>query len=412
MSQEVIYIDVNKLVLWTENPRDPIDPKATDQEVVDNALDDKHSKWTLRKLAKEMGEYYDLSELPTVVYHGKKPVVYDGNRRIILGKIKHGCVNVEGGEKISIPDFPKEIPCNVCSEDIALQNVLRKHGSSGSWSPLDRDIFLFKFMKQEKSNFLKLEENTGIITANPKMNQGFVKKEIFSPEKLNEIGFGFESDELLSKHDNRDTRLILEDIASQVTLQNITTRKARGQIISLLDRSNRDKIENNRNKKFKEVTVNFQSKPLPKKQRTTRRRKKQNPQLFGGPLYLEIGDVSDLYRDILDLYNFYLDKKTILSDSFPSLVRMSLRLLCETATKDSSKENLDKYVKYYFPLGKKRLDSDSKTTLSTQNVTLSNMLQLLHTGAHKYHAANNMEQTLAMSLIIGEILKLSHGKKA
>ena len=27
-----------------------------------------------------------------IVFHGKKPVVYDGNRRMVLGKIKHELV--------------------------------------------------------------------------------------------------------------------------------------------------------------------------------------------------------------------------------------------------------------------------------------------------------------------------------
>jgi hypothetical protein len=30
MSQEVKYIKIEDLVLWTENPRDPIDKNATD----------------------------------------------------------------------------------------------------------------------------------------------------------------------------------------------------------------------------------------------------------------------------------------------------------------------------------------------------------------------------------------------
>jgi sulfur transfer complex TusBCD TusB component (DsrH family) len=63
MSQEVKIINIADLVLWTENPRDPIDIYATDQDVVDRALDDKSSKWRLSSLAKEMGEYYDLSAI-------------------------------------------------------------------------------------------------------------------------------------------------------------------------------------------------------------------------------------------------------------------------------------------------------------------------------------------------------------
>ena len=89
-SQEVKNIKIKDLVLWTENPRDPIDEKATDQDIVDIALTTRTSKWELSKLAKEMGAYFDLSEIPTVVYHDKIPVVYDGNRRVILAKIKLG----------------------------------------------------------------------------------------------------------------------------------------------------------------------------------------------------------------------------------------------------------------------------------------------------------------------------------
>lgn len=123
MSQKIENISIEKLVLWTENPRDPIDPTATDQEVINRAITDNESKWQLEKLAKEMGEYYDYSELPTVVYHDKKPVVYDGNRRIVLGKIKHNLVSVKDFN-INIPEFPRSIPCNVCSKDIALKKCL------------------------------------------------------------------------------------------------------------------------------------------------------------------------------------------------------------------------------------------------------------------------------------------------
>jgi len=178
MEQEIQILKLKDLVLWTENPRDPIDENATDQDIVDKALEDKYSKWSLPKLAKDMGDHYDFSELPTVVFHGEKPVVYDGNRRIILGKIKHGLVSVDGKEKIDIPEIPVAIPCNVCAKGIALKNVYRKHSDSGSWHPLERDIFLHKFMGEKKSTFLIIEENTGLITAHPHLNQRFVKDEI------------------------------------------------------------------------------------------------------------------------------------------------------------------------------------------------------------------------------------------
>ena len=248
MNQQIKEIDINDLVLWTENPRDPIDKNATDQEVVDHAIDDNMSKWNLSKLAKEMRGYYDFSELPTVVYHGDKPIVYDGNRRMILAKIKHGLVNVKDADKLDIPQFPKKIPCNVCSEDIALKNVFRKHGDSGSWSPLDRDIFIHKYLKQPKSIFLKLEENTGLISKNSHLNVGFVKKEIFNSDKLDELGFEFEDDNLKSKHSKAEAQKIFSDISNKIFSKTISTRNARGDVYGVLEKENRDLVEKNKSK--------------------------------------------------------------------------------------------------------------------------------------------------------------------
>lgn len=407
MDQKVEYIDLDKLVLWTENPRDPIDKDAVDQDIVDRAMEDKSSKWTLTKLANEMGDYYDFSELPTVVYHKGKPIVYDGNRRIILGKIKHGLVSVENTDKTTIPEFPFRIPCNVCTEEIAINNVLRKHGESGTWSPLDRDIFLNKFKKQPKSLFLKLEENTGLISNNPGLNKGFVKKEIFNLHNLQEMGFSFEDDDLVSKHTSEESKQILENVTSQVLLKNITTRTNRGQILSLLDKENKDIIDKNKAKSFNSVSLNFTKKPTFKVLTQTRRTKPKAVEIFGQKLYLKPGDVNNLHRDIVDLHSFYIDKKQNLSSSFPSLIRMSLRLLCEAAAGD---EKMDQYIKKYFQQAKKSLSVDDKTTLSAYSISETNLAQLLHIGAHKYSAANNFDKTIAISIILGAMINISHGK--
>lgn len=235
MNQKVVSINIKELVLWTENPRDPIDPTKTDQDVVDRALDDTLSKWTLAKLAKEMGDYYDFSELPTVVYHGKKPVVYDGNRRIILGKIKHGLVTIPKGTEIELPEFPEEIPCNVCDSKTALNNVLRKHSDTGSWLPLERDIFLHKFMGKEKSPFLVLEEDTRIVSANPHLNKRFVKDEIFREDILNSMGFSMKNGKLNTVHSDEEARAILTDISEKIRENRISTRENRGKVIEVLD---------------------------------------------------------------------------------------------------------------------------------------------------------------------------------
>ncbi len=413
MGQEVKILQLADLVLWTENPRDPIDAKAADQDIVDRALQDERSKWNLPKLAKEMGGHYDYSELPTVVLHGNKPVVYDGNRRVILGKIKHGLVSVGETDLSSIPNFPSAIPCNVCSKEIALKNVYRKHADTGSWLPLERDIFLHRHMRQEKTPFLLMEENTGIISANPHLNQRFVKEEIFREDILNKLGISLAGDRILSKHSTEETQSILEDISRKVRNKEISTRNNRGKVLEVLDPSSQQIVEEHKKHQSREVNLNAKDTPVNSTtaQRQSRRVKTKTAELFGGPLYLRIGSVSNLYRDICDLHAFYSDRKDCLSNSFPALTRMALRLLCEAAAKDCGQE-LAKYIHSRFGNAKSTLDQDTRTTLSNHNVAESSIVQLLHTGAHNYTASSNMEQTLAVSIIIGAILTISHGKAA
>jgi len=448
MNQEVKHIKIQDLVLWTENPRDPIDKNATDQSIIDRALETS-SKWNLTKLAKEMGDYYDLSELPTVVFHDKKPIVYDGNRRIILGKIKHKLVNIpDKFRKIRIPDFPLEIPCNVCTKEIALKNVLRKHGDSGSWDPLERDIFLHKFMKEKKSAFLVLEDNTGIISKNPHLNQVFVRNEIFNNENLKALGFSIQGESLNSIHSDEESHQVLSDISRKISDKEITTRKRRGQVTQVLEPSIQKLIERNKDSNPRPIILKndnsksrvesndeklenrVDSKIRPeinseklgnnehnsggldsKTSRQSRRTTKKEPELFGGKLYLRAGGTSDLYRDIVDLYSFYTDRKDKLSSTFPSLIRMSLRLLCETAAKEKAYSGIDTYLKKNYAEAKKNLDKDMKTTLSNHSVDEAKIVQLLHTGAHNYKASNNIAQTIALSIIIGGILTITHGKE-
>lgn len=413
MGQEVRNLKLKDLVLWTENPRDSIDETATDQDIVDRAIEDERSKWSLPKLSKEMGKHYDYSELPTVVFHGKKPVVYDGNRRIILGKIKHKLVAVDGFDTASIPSFPNEIPCNVCSKGIALQNVYRKHADTGSWLPLERDIFLHKHMNEEKSAFLIMEESTGLISANPHLNQRFVKEEIFREDILSKLGISFAGEKILSKHSPTETQEILDDISKKIKEKEISTRNNRGKVLEVLDPSSQRIIEEHKKHKSREVDINAKSAVVDSttKQKQSKRVRTKTIEIFGGPLYLRIGGVSNLYRDIVDLHAFYSNEKDSLSDVFPCLIRMALRLLCETAAKDCQQE-MDKFVKSRFQKAKGTMDQDAKTTLSTNNVTETSIMQLLHTGAHNYKVSANMDQTLAVSIIVGAILTDSHGKEA
>lgn len=95
---------------------------------------------------------------------------------------------------------------------------------------------------------------------------------------------------------------------------------------------------------------------------------------------------------------------------FSGLIRMSLRLLCETAAKEKSYSGFENYLKNNFVEAKNNLDQDTKTTLSNYSVSKENIVQLLHTGAHNYKSSNNIDQTIALSIIIGSILTVTHSK--
>lgn len=99
MSQQIKEIEVSDLVLWMENPRDPIDVNANEQGNTYNNWKVEHEKWNLYELAIEMLKNNDLRKLPTVVYHGGKPVINDVNRRMLLAKLKHDCINHDRYDK-------------------------------------------------------------------------------------------------------------------------------------------------------------------------------------------------------------------------------------------------------------------------------------------------------------------------
>lgn len=418
MSQNITNILLSELILWTENPRDPISSESNNQDIADKALQDKENKWNLSKLVADMGDYYDFSEIPTVVIEQGKPVVYDGNRRVLLGKIKSGEITVPEGYNINlseIPFFPEELPCNVCDRQTALKNVFRKHSTTGTWNILDRDIFLCRYMNEPKSIFLTMEEYTGIISSNPSMNQRFVKDEVLVDRVLNPLGIKIESGKLYTNLTEDGLHRVLQDIVDKVNNKSISTRSNRYHVIEALDETTKRIVEKNKTKPFKEV---LQSLSQPSKQTTsgqqsprlTKRTKKKEVVFLGDIVELKVGDVNNLYRDIRALGEYYTSNKNVLSDSFTALLRMALRLLVETAAREESLNDIADYVNKYFDSAKKLLSKDEKTTLSNNSVDKTTMPQLLHTGAHNYQSSLSYDKAYSMSLIIGKMLSLSHKK--
>lgn len=137
--------------------------------------------------------------------------------------------------------------------------------------------------------------------------------------------------------------------------------------------------------------------------------------IFGGEsLELEKGEVNNIYRDIIDLYNYYDNNKNKLSPTFPVFFRMGLRLIVESASIQNEKGcgDIAKYVNNNYDDAKRSLSQDNKTLLSSQSINNSqDLIKLLQSGGHDYTASARIEQTIAMSIIVKEMLKITHSKK-
>ncbi len=413
--QKIQTIKIDELRLWTENPRDPVDPESTDIEIIHRAMDENPSKWNLQKMLNEMGPHYDVSELPTVVFQRGVPIVYDGNRRIAVIKyLQNPSVFVTRAAGLAMSPSQKElknikeVPCNVCDLDTALTNVERKHVNAGTWGPLERDYFLATHRKEKKSLFVQFEEQMGgVISKNKKMNQGFIKKEVLTDRNLKQIGIHFDEDKgLMSSYSEEEIADIVEKITAVVADGKIDTRGAhRGKLKEALVSAFPDlerKIKSYQSTDKNKV-IHIEGQTSAKK---TPRSKRKPEVLFGGTLSLESGQVNDIYRDVLDLYEYYQQHKAELSQTFPSLIRMSLRLLVEAA----STGTMDSYIKKNYTSARSKLGPDEKTSLSSYSITEKKLIELLHVGAHKYSASSNIDMAIAMSLIIGQMLTDTHGK--
>lgn len=424
--QKIEYIDVKNLILWTENPRDSISTRSKNQNVIHQALEDKHKKWRLPALAKAMGSYYDYSELPIAVYKNGIPVVYDGNRRVILAMLRLG-LYPEFSVKFRMPECDVSMPCCVADEKTALDSVWRKHAETGSWDQISRDVFLHKFHKKEKSILLQLDEiYDGRFSGNRQLNSRFADEEVFTPSRLRDVGIKFDKGQLKSRHNPDDTKRIIEKVVGLVEKQELTTRKDRNTPLrELIGTDLRSVVDRDSGKEFQGIDVGALRRreesigdkagsgdAKQKSERLPRRIQSSTIELFGDKLSLKTGSPANLYRDILDLYNYYIKHRDKLSDRFPALIRMALRLECELIASCSSSSGFEVIVKEDFDKTKQFLTQDQKTFLVQNSVTKENIISLLHTGAHNYTGSFNLQQTIAMSLIVAGLLRLHCGANA
>lgn len=417
--QEIQPIKVKDLHLWSENPRDPVDPTSSDFDIIKHAIDEDPKEWNLDRLVKEMGSHYDFSEIPTVVYIDEKPVVFDGNRRIaILKYLQDRELYSSLTGKLFLKDGPKElcelheIPCNVCDRDTALTNIERKHVNNGSWGILQREYFLHQHRKQPKSLFLMIEEQTGLISGRPALNQGFVKDEVLTEKNLKDIGFGVQDKKIVSGYENeQQSKDLLEKVSSLVENKDITTRKNRGKLKqALLEKypDSEKEITPFEDKKIGIITKHkFDSGEGGYKRMTPVTPPLKN--IFGRKLILKGGPVNNLYRGICAIYEKFEGQENILS-----IVAMSLRLLLDTAARayfidkgdDAAAEKDDAYKKF-LKEAKKNLNKQKENSLVLNNEWLSNQRNL-DAVLSKYAHGNivyKQNDILKDSVIIADILE-------
>lgn len=463
-------IPLSQLRLWTENPRDPLDGTKTNEELIAHALSsgDK-GKWSLSKLAREMGPHYDESELPTVVEiepdgPGKERTyrVYDGNRRVMLAMLKQNGFP-EGVAPFRLPAVPDRLPCNVCDKSTALEHVLRKHRNRGTWGEYERDLFMYRYMGSDKSLLVRLQELVKAMDHWPNLNQRYVKEDVLNDKHLREMGLDPEQKDYGVS--TQTLQELLMTVSQALSEKRIDTRNKRNNPASeipdeLLERIRDDGASHQSESKDKHnedkdgddgtpATVSDRPPekpsshpadqpglfpddlfpdgnmaPAPKRpqqplenkpaKRRTRQSKQKGHALFGGPLALRPGDVNNIYLTLEELWRMNEQHKIEKSESFVAIFRMGLRLLAETAAKESEME-LAAYIKQYASQAKAALrhrpgGNDIVTYLSSQSVNAGTLVQLLQTGAHGYTSSNNRDQALAVSIYLGQILALSHGR--
>lgn len=439
-------IDVEKLELDLQNPRLPKHVRdQNDITQIRNYLLDKEDVLRIAKNIANNG--YHRSAIAIVCKENGRTIVLDGNRRLAacqlllkpelatnardkkeleeLSKI----TNKQELKKVKIAIAPSRKEAEKEIWDIHVSQLLKP------WQVLQKLRMYRNLIDSGEYDIDSASSEYGVTSAQFKKE---LEKLFFYEQILEQIRTEKDEEELLKSGFNKIDRLILSTNGKK--LLNYTTNN-KGDI-TFTDRGESDKklkqlipyitdaqkvsaqatqewlIEN----VFSKIDPNFSTgkksaaeektpePATPATQRKTAREKNRTQTLFGQDLVLKKGDTNNIYMDVLDLYNFYSKNISKLSKNFPALIRMSLRLLVESATPKT--KGIADYVNTNFEKAKKQLTQDQKTTLANNSINGSqNLTQLLQSGAHNYANSANFEQTVAMSIIIEAMLKITHSKK-
>lgn len=414
MSYEEKVIKVSQIKLDQENPRFP--PVNSQREAIDAMLKDQGEK--IVNLAQDIYQNgINPSARPILFRDRKKLIDGDGNRRLTALKIL---------ETPSLADSNARIRKKIDS-------ILKKSGTI----PTELSCVVFEDRESARHwisiNHGGQQEGRGQINWDAEQTSRFERKPTVGLEALDLLshrGLLTEDEKKQINKSTLDRLLSYKDVKSKLSISKNGEHFSFGNVGDL-----KSAVLNLRNKAVDEVYTakkgkefldaalasktsdGEESKPLDTRSNSNsnnngnRSRRTQNPDLvvFGGKLSLKTGHVNNLYRDIESLYLYYLKNKKALSADFIVLFRMSLRLLAETASREAYKDLKD-YLTDNFDQAKGTLSKDAKTSLSNQSVSKGTTVKLFHTGAHDYTNSRNEEQALAMSIILGAILTVSHGK--
>ena len=428
MKQQVKTVKISELQLWTENPRHPLKGDYSNEEIIEIALNDEDGKYKFQKLIDDFGEFFDFSEIPLVVNEDDENIIYDGNRRVILlMALKNPELRKLLFEKYSVEtDFSEvekleKLPCNICDKNTAITSVYRKHAFTGSWSSLERDYFVLNHMKGPKSLTIYLNEQVGLIDADPKMNQRFVKEEVLTKKNLEDIGLNFDEKRgFISNYSKEDADLIMNTLVKVIREKKISTRgKNRGKLMLSIKENypktaKKIKAFSSKNPHtllsksvFDSVKPRVKAKPKKRKGK----RKRGADKLFGRDLYLKSGVVNNSYLALDSIYETFKDDET--SHVF---LGASLRILLEIAARahfntiNHSKKDADQILDPFMKMAKKEVELPKKayTYISIIKGWLngdgSNYQAILHKFAHG-NIASGKTEILEISYVVGEILE-------
>jgi len=440
-------VDVEKLELDLQNPRLPKHVRdQNDITQIRNYLLDKEDVLRIARSIANNG--YHRSAVAIICKENGKLIVLDGNRRLVacqlllkpnlatnardkkelenLSKItnKQDLKNV----KIAIAPSRKEAEKEIW--DIHVNQLLKP------WQVLQKLRMYRNLIDFGEYDISVASTEYGITPAKFKQE---LAKLFFYEQILEQLRTKKDEEELLSSGFNKIDRLILSTNGKKLLDYSINNKgnitftdrseseKKFKQLIPYITNSQKVPAQANQVWLIDNVFAKIDSKKFPIKkegvkkekkgtdEKTTTKRKTQREKngtqaFFGQDLILKKGDTNNIYMDILDLHEFYFKNVKKLSKNFPALIRMSLRLLIESATPKT--KNISDYVNSNFTKAKKQLTQDQKTTLANNSIrSARNLTQLLQSGAHNYANSANFEQTVAMSIIIGAMLNITHSKK-